>query len=108
MTPQEINTAIAEHLGWKNLWKTHAFGLRGDDPNTGEDNDVPNYCGDLNAMHEAQKMLTESHQYIYAEKILPYSDDECSQTVAWAMLTATARQRAEAFLRTIGKWEEST
>ena len=68
---------------------------------------IPNYLKDLNAMHEVEKVLPRHLYHVdYWQKgygrfqmvlsvltITPYS--------------ATASQRAEAFLRTIGKWEES-
>jgi hypothetical protein len=56
---------------------------------------------DLNAMHEAEKALTE-------EQINRYITTLCLEVQPTPMLHhATAAQRAEAFLRTIGKWEES-
>ena len=96
MTDEQINAAIAEACGWK------AKGKNWLTPNGTPvfASDVPNYCADLNAMHEAEKVLTE-HQN---ESIYPRS------LGAWRNPTkpiyATARQRAEAFLRTLGKWEE--
>lgn len=59
--------------------------------------ELPDYCNDLNAMHD----LEENHmqdKYDRYESILKglLGDD-------WGY--ATARQRAEAFLRTIGKWD---
>ena len=63
---------------------------------------VANYLNDLNAMHEAEKMLTvrQSQQYI------PILRNLCTVFGNWPE-SATAAQRAEAFLRTIGKWEEA-
>jgi len=54
-------------------------------------------CADLNAMHEAEKVLTFDEWDIYCVH-LGDTQPSCAK--------ATARQRAEAFLRTIGKWEE--
>jgi len=63
--------------------------------------DRPNYLNDLNAMHEAENVLTSEQvtSYVYSLE----SMNERWSTPAFA----TASQRAEAFLRTIGKWEES-
>lgn len=52
----------------------------------------PDYLHDLNAMHEAEKVLTVAQGMNYVLRIGPM---------------ATAAQRAEAILRTIGKWEEA-
>jgi hypothetical protein len=74
---------------------------------------VPNYLNDLNAMHEAEKVLTDlQHQHYYAALELvcsgiPY-DSNGWYGAGWLYrtATATAAQRTEAFLRTIGKWED--
>jgi hypothetical protein len=95
MTDEQINAAIAEACGdyicecCKDICK---------------DCDR-NYCTDLNAMHEAEKVLTPKNWDRFSEKWWNYckylrSDD------ADKAIHATARQRAEAFLRTLGKWEE--
>jgi hypothetical protein len=56
------------------------------------------YCTDLNAMHEAEESLTDDQLWRMARNI-ERNDEQ------W-YFRATARQRAEAFLRTLGKWEE--
>jgi predicted DNA-binding protein len=74
----------------------------------GEDNDsivrelIPDYLNDLNAMHEAEKVLTQEQDYQYRASILPAVCKDGSGMIA---MTAPAAQRAKAFLRTIGKWE---
>jgi len=60
---------------------------------------LPDYLNDLNAMHGA-------------EKTLDYNDlNDMEESVSFHFgvtpFHATASQRAEAFLRTIGEWEES-
>ncbi len=65
---------------------------------------LPDYFNDLNAMHEAEKVLTESQQMPYRTALF------CTEEVDYSyfkLIHATAAQRAEAFLRTIGKWEDS-
>jgi hypothetical protein len=68
--------------------------------------DAPDYLNNLNAMHEAEKMLT-ADQFEQYRWILW---DICKQVRVkdWyrCYLSSTAAQRAEAFLRTIGKWKE--
>jgi hypothetical protein len=66
-----------------------------------------NYCNDLNAMHEAEKFLTKDrNSYLTALAELVSTDDLRGQDADWPWVCATARQRAEAFLRTLGKWQE--
>ena len=67
---------------------------------------VPKYTTCLNAMHEAEKMLKE-HQWDEYERVLRLVCDGCScfEGAGKELLHATAAQRAEAFLRTIGEWE---
>jgi hypothetical protein len=58
---------------------------------------VPDYCNDLNAMHEAEKTLSSAQlQREYADIL----DDGNGGHFA------TALKRAEAFLKTMGKWEK--
>jgi hypothetical protein len=69
----------------------------------------PNYCGDLNAMHEAEQALWARDwnlRYDYIEALAKVENPTIYNRLdAVDMLDLTARQRAEAFLRTIGKWE---
>jgi hypothetical protein len=60
---------------------------------------LPNYLNDLNAMAEAENLVLKSAQQCrdYAD----FLDDGNGGHFA------TSAQRAEAFLRTVGKWEES-
>ena len=62
---------------------------------------IPDYTQDLNAMHEAEKVLKGGMRSTYdAELTLICSRD---YNFIWE---STAAQRAEAFLRTVGKWED--
>ncbi len=56
------------------------------------------FVHDLNAMHEAEEMIVGALWRDYFERLQRYGK-------AFG-IRATARQRAEAFLRTMGKWEE--
>ena len=105
MTPEQQRIAIAEACG--------------------EDNDsiyrdlIPDYLNDLNAMHEAEKFILSTDLYIQYVNYL-FRSVGLNRTYymgatpevfpadrQFAVFHATASQRAEAFLRTIGKWEEA-
>lgn len=86
MTDEQINQRIAEACGWAHP--------------TVEPFAYPNYCTDLNAMHEAEKVLTGDQRSIFYPRWL---GGFMSRT---GPIYATASERAEAFLRTLGKWEE--
>ena len=88
MNPEQQRIAIAEACGWL---KVHGHSVAG----------IPDYLNDLNAMHDAEKVLILD--CVWATYL-----GELSVVVAEKSLVhATAAQRAEAFLRTIGKWKES-
>ena len=98
MTDQQINQRIAEACGWKEVRVNGNAGIYKGFNNGAELRpDIPDYCNDLNAMHEAEKVLDEEQWHDYVEHV--------GGTWEQAM-HATARHRAEAFLRTLGKWEE--
>ena len=64
--------------------------------------ELPDYCNDLNAVHEAEKFLKIGLRNTYdAELSIIAVREHC---FIWE---TTARQRAEAFLRTIGQWKEA-
>ena len=62
----------------------------------------PDYLNDLNAMHEAEEILTAQQRRSYVSYIFNLPASECESNTF-----ATAAQRAEAFLKTLGLWEES-
>ena len=104
MTNEQINIAIAEVCGYKK----HEEFYRWLDPQTKEWlcwKSLPDYCNDLNAMHEAEKQLTKKQLQTYLDFLADAPRDCVHQTWSGSVFT-TARQRAEAFLRTIGKWKE--
>lgn len=81
-----------------------------------ETNPLPNYHNNLDAMHEAEKVLADNHseysKYLRQLWIIVHPlrklDPLCNieNYLMLAFVTATAPQRFEAFLKTIGKWEE--
>lgn len=77
---------------------------------------LPDYLNDLNAMHDAEslfdaKLLHVKRSYFdwlsSATMPDPFPVDG-THNREYVMVRATAAQRAEAFLRCIGKWEETT
>lgn len=99
MTNDQINRAIAEVCGWTEIGICDCgFKISGIPPyRSAHKKHIPDYCADLNEMHDAEKTLTDDQWHDYVENVGGF----CQQ-----VMYATARQRAEAFLRTIGKWEE--
>lgn len=99
MTEEQINAAIAEACGWRKEDGVYMWEANGIDCTYPE---LWDWCNDLNAMHVAEKMLGDPairREYVY---LLGRIVNACSRFDA---IHATARQRAEAFLRTLGKWE---
>ena len=106
MTDEEINLAIAESKGWTKCYKGcdgKTWRLPDD---SGCQQSLPDYCNDLNLMHEVEKTLvTVELQAKYIKWLRNLSfDRDWTEADGWACF-ATARQRAEAYLRTIGKWK---
>ena len=96
MTDQQINAAIADECGWTGVNAAHRSGKAPRADYVGVEF-IPDYSTDLNAMHEAEKTLTAKQ---FEDYLMEFFD------VIHEPMLATARQRAEAFLRTLGKWEE--
>jgi hypothetical protein len=106
MTNKQINAEIAEVCGWTDIFEHPEFGLMGVESEThGCRTAIENYTHDLNAMHEAEKTLTGLNCHAFCEWLLDIVAD--SPDHLWEVLTASSRQRAEAFLKTLGKWEEA-
>ena len=77
-----------------------------------QDSDLPDYLNDLNAMHEAEKVFELAELNKYPSKIgVGNYADKLANVVGgvpgcYAQLHATAAQRSEAFLKTLGLWKE--
>ena len=104
MTDEQINQRIAEACGWgwfQEIWTGELLGkpIREQGPLRS----IPDYCNDLNAMHEAEKVLADNQFMRYSRWIESFMQSPHYRSY----LSATARHRAEAFLRTLGKWEEA-
>lgn len=109
MTDQEINIAIAEACGW-NRTGNSCSGWQA--PDGCSDKYPPAYYRDLNAMHVAEEKLSsremEDYQFwLHDLSGVSFVPGACPTTPQlWTLTHATARQRAEAFLRTLGKWKD--
>jgi len=112
MTDEQINAAIAEACGWQEITNCTCGGKkRGCPPGGHASTHTPNYCTDLNAMHETEKVLDYEQCEAFSNTV---ADIVCAENrekdypFPWhfARIHATARQRAEAFLRTLKKWKE--
>lgn len=85
MTDQQINETIAQEIGWH-----YVDGWHHEDGREG----LPDFCNDPKAMAEAGKWL---------DKIDPYSFAEYYCSFEKGLHSATTRQRAENFLKVLGK-----
>ncbi len=120
MSPEKQRIAIAEACGWvprppcydgrvrfyENSQYPHPPRLRSAE-------ELPDYLNDLNAMQQAKDTLPESRHGDYEAFLLQVccpdnneAEGEFELDSFWPCIHATATERAEAFLRTIGKWEE--
>jgi len=110
LTPEEQRIKVAELCGWSDIWYSHEqgqpFGLTGYYKETKLYRRlVPHYLNDLNAMHEAEKLLfteagTEHLEYEFADWLGEIVPDKPTDITHW-MVHATAAQRAEAFVLTM-------
>ena len=97
MTDEQINAAIAEACGWRKEDGVYMWTANGIDCTCPE---LWDWANDLNAMHEAEKVL------MHADLLFEYGMHISIDHKYDCLLRATASHRAEAFLRTLGKWEE--
>ena len=110
MTQQEKRIKIAQACGWIDIYRGSRKGNRTPEGNTlwgtkdapsinygREYVIVPDYFNDLNAMHEAERILTLSEEQLYFETL----HETAGNTMFYR---ATAAQRAEAFGKTLNLW----
>jgi hypothetical protein len=116
MTDEQINAAIAEACGFICLdeFQVDKDGAKfrfWDYPKNWKGaNKQPwclDFCNDLNAMHEAEKVLTKEQVREYQIYMYDMACEIQNTCGRWMPYSATARYRAEAFLRTLGNWEEN-
>ena len=121
MNSDKQRIAIAEFCGWKDVRGVTHLGIppeggrlfpypeyHQEDWRLNPFHGIPDYLNDLNAMHEAEESLgVKCYEYnnclynLLGNRVGDRCDKPHQGT--WH---ATAAQRAEAFLKTIGKWEE--
>ena len=106
LTNEQKRIKIAEACGWRivqaNVHTMHVWEPGAESParlGLNLENKLPDYLNDLNAMHEAEKVLDGSQidEYKHRLKIVVTDKERISQC-------ATATQRAEAFGRTLNLW----
>lgn len=99
MTPEAQRIAIAEFRGFKRIGMIEDCNkLMGDLPPCRGWIEIPDYLYDLNAMHGIEMLLTSEQRDRLIEAMGAYSN--------WSLFHASNSQRAEALLRTIGKWQD--
>jgi hypothetical protein len=116
MTEQEINETIATHIfdyedydmlvTSRHHNKRELFGAKKKDDNWTL---VPNYCGDLNEMREAERLLDDDQWLEYMlnlQDVLQRDPHRGKWIVCQDNMHSTAAQRAKAFVITIGKYKE--
>jgi hypothetical protein len=121
MTPEAQRIAIAEACGWR-LYRTPDFdafyspcghyrgGATHNPTQAIENAGVPDYLTDLNAMHEAvmshNKLLFRDKYKTQLSDVIKRDNPYLSPgKISFLFINATAAQRAEAFLKTLGLWK---
>ena len=109
MSPEKQRVAIATACGWTiaNSENDRADFLYWAPPGcVSKPNEIwlgepPNYLADLNACHEMEEWLKKDDRHGFACYASELFSEHGSDAVH-----VTAAQRSEAFLRTLGLWEE--
>ena len=106
MSPQNQRIAIATACGLTNVKPAIVRNVKhqGDDITVGISSDsgwVPDYLNDLNACHEMEAWLKNDDRHAFSCYASDLFEEHGSDAVH-----LTAPQRCEAFLRTLGLWEE--
>ena len=104
MNPEQQRIAIAEACGLKlfPMGPSDKQWLKNNKDGGVEQVPLPDYLNDLNAMHEAEKLLSNKEKEVYAVAL----HDICGNVPFWfGIAHATAAQKAEAFLKACNLWE---
>ena len=110
MTDEQMRIAIAEACGWTEIQWSELINpcIAIEKKQFCRDTEpfrclwLPDYLNDLNAMHEAEKVLTEAGVNIWWKYVGFINRHNETFFGLETAVHATARQRAEAFLRTKG------
>lgn len=124
MNQEKQRIAIAEACGWTNIRivsdgtnpnihpSSRPKHLRGTPPppkTYAYQITPPDYLNDLNAMNEAEMTIDSYKRMDFRDYLVDMiqNDGFTEDDAHGECVHATAAQRAEAFLRTIGKWEDA-
>jgi hypothetical protein len=111
MSPERQRVVIAELCGFTCIAKSDFGPVNGFCQ--GELVRVPDYTGDLNAMHDALKVVRmqskEADFWFQLRQVLGFPDAESdwSHLDFFSAVDCSAPQLAEALIRTFNKWEDS-
>jgi hypothetical protein len=113
MTDNEINKAIAEFRGWENIEWSELGEYFGKPPANYRGRHtawLPSFTSDLNEMYKVEQMLWDrdwSSRATFVDHLArilnPVHGYHKQDGID--LLDATARDRAEAFVKTIGAWK---
>jgi hypothetical protein len=114
MNDQEINQSIAKFVGWERFSTQTVNGelvQYGFQKNSNQrfESPIPNFCTDLNAIHEAEKHLSIDQEYSYGEELRRISENVGPKgghftPNGWGCFSLahlSAKQKAEAFVKII-------
>lgn len=116
MKDLEINIAIADLHGYTEIQKPNDLIALGYAPLSIRDQGkvlIPDYILDLNAMHDAESVLREGQKFAYECYLREVVSGKFGFWYTphggeiFEVSHATARQRAEALLRSLEKWVDA-
>jgi hypothetical protein len=107
MTPEAQNRAICEALGKQQYHKPTPEEIA----SGSYYQYAPDFTNDLNAMHEAEKVLgrDQIHKFLDELEHIVVEEQKFSPTVSWLnwlCIHSPASIRPEAFLKTLGLWKQ--
>jgi len=114
MTPDEQRAAIAKICGYTDIRHQRLYAgdqdLWGTKLKDGEKhrNRLPDYLNDLNAMHEAEKVLIDKGVNAWWAYVAFINRHNPTPFKSETAVNATASQRAKAFLQTLELWQETS
>ncbi len=108
MTPEKQRIAIAEICGWSNIHQLEnsntLMGWWSGRPKASLV--IPNYPCSLDAMHEAEEILITRGGLPTYQYFLRLNEIKENSKPWYGEIYAEAEEKAEAFLKTFGKWED--
>lgn len=101
----KLDTVCGEPISVDNEWWLSPNNYFGRINDYGSGRPIPgtDYLNDLNAMHEAEKVLNNAQLWEYHHRL--HELKSFGGNNHWKTFRATAAQRAEAFLRTLNFWK---